>query len=283
MSKLSPSLKALINAAHSRPGPIPAPPNVGAVYSRIEREATAHKLGRPSWLALSTATTMTMNSPDSMVELFRSASASKPATESVAIAEFMREVGLKCIGFNGVPRTINMLNAFRAALPESVLSSLSTTPTRYPTPENVESINSRGRSLWDSIYRPLETKLENKLADAHPDLPVFIISGEYGALFTDPPRSTGANVGRISTSLVAIACLRAQQGVGPQVLSHIFGLRKAWDDGTWKTEPEAGQEEGIRWLVSDEGCTWALERVDEVVGTLGGGQGTTFAPFKAKL
>ena len=176
-----------------------------------------------------------------------------------------------------------MLNAFRAALPESVLSSLSTTPTRYPTPENVESINSRGRSLWDSIYRPLENKLENKLADAHPDLPVFIISGEYGALFTDPPRSTGANVGRISTSLVAIACLRAQQGVGPQVLSHIFGLRKAWDDGTWKTEPEAGQEEGIRWLVSDEGCTWALERVDEVVGTLGGGQGTTFAPFKAKL
>ena len=176
-----------------------------------------------------------------------------------------------------------MLNAFRAELPSDIVSSLSTTPTRYPDPSNVESINKRGRDLWNSIYRPLETKLEHKLGDAHPDLPVFIISGEYGALFSDPPRSTGANVGRITTSLVAVACLRAQQGVGPQVLSHVFGLRKAWDDGTWKSEPEAGSEEGIRWLVSDEGCTWALEKVDEVVDALGGGQGSTFAPFKAKL
>ena len=176
-----------------------------------------------------------------------------------------------------------MLNAFRASLPSSVVSSLSTQPTRYPTPSNIDSINSRGRALWDSIYRPLETKLENKLADAHPDLPVFIISGEYGALFTDPPRETGANVGRITTSLVAIACLRAQQGVGPQVLSHVFGLRKAWEDGSWRDEREAGEEEGIKWLASDDGCEWTLEKVDEVVEALGDGQGSTFAPFKAKL
>lgn len=185
--------------------------------------------------------------------------------------------------YHQVPRTINMLNAFRAELPSSVASSLNTASSRLPTPSNVDSINSRGRALWDSIYRPLERKLEDKLADAHPDLPVFIISGEYGALFSDPPRSTGANVGRITTSICAIACLRAQQGVGPQVLSHVFGLRKAWDDGTWKSEPEAGDEESIKWLVSDEGCTWVLEKVDEVVDALGGGQGSTFAPFKAKL
>ncbi|CAI6342259.1 unnamed protein product [Periconia digitata] len=283
MSKLAPSLKALINAAHARPGPIPAPRNIQDVYKKIEREASAHNLGRPTWLALTTAATMTMNSPESMTALYQSASASKPESESVAVAETMREVGLKCIGFNGVPRTINMLNAFRADLPSSVVSSLSTTPSRLPTTSNVDSINNRGRALWDSIYRPLEKKLENKLADAHPDLPVFIISSEYGALFTDPPRSSGANIGRISTSLVAIACLRAQQGVGPQVLSHVFGLRKAWDDGTWKSEPEAGDEAAIRWLVSDEGCTWTLEKVDEVVEALGGGQGSTFAPFKAKL
>jgi hypothetical protein len=176
-----------------------------------------------------------------------------------------------------------MLNAFRASLPESVVGSLNTTPSRLPTTDNVDSINSRGRALWDSIYRPLETKLEHKLADAHPDLPVFIISSEYGALFSDPPRSDGANVGRITTSLVAVACLRAQQGVGPQVLSHVFGLRKAWDDGTWKSEPQAGEENAVKWLVSDEGCTWVLEKVDEVVSALGGGQGSTFAPFKAKL
>ncbi|KAF2645584.1 hypothetical protein P280DRAFT_123217 [Massarina eburnea CBS 473.64] len=283
MSKLAPGLKALINAAHARPGPIPAPRHIQDVYKKIEREATAKKLGRPSWLALSTAATMTMNSPESMIALYKTASASKPESEGVAIAEIMREVGLKCIGFNGVPRTINMLNAFRAELPPSVASSLNTEPSRLPTTSNVESINDRGRALWDSIYRPLERKLEHKLSDAHPDLPVFIISNEYGALFSDPPRSSGANIGRITTSLVAVACLRAQQGVGPQVLSHVFGLRKAWDDGTWKSEPGAGEEDAIKWLVSDEGCTWVLEKVDEVVEAVGGGQGSTFAPFKSKL
>lgn len=176
-----------------------------------------------------------------------------------------------------------MLNAFRSSLPSPIISSLSTTPTRLPTQKNIDSINTRGRALWDSVYRPLEQKLEDKLADAHPDLPVFIISGEYGALFTDPQRNTGADVGRITTSIVAIACLRAQQGVGPQVLSHVFGLRKAFEDGTWKTEPQAGDEEAVKWLVSDEGCTWILEKVDDVVSALGGEEGSTFAPFKAKL
>jgi hypothetical protein len=176
-----------------------------------------------------------------------------------------------------------MLNAFRAELPSSIASSLNTKPTRLPDPSNIESVNLRGRALWDAIYKPLETKLEHKLGEAHPDLPVFIINQEYGGLFTDPPQKPGATVGRITTSLIAVTCLRAQQGVGPQVLSHVFGLRKSWDDGTWKQEPQAGDEEGIRWLVSDEGCTWVLEKVDELVAALGGGQGSTFAPVKAKL
>ncbi|KAL6702563.1 dolichyl-P-Man:Man(5)GlcNAc(2)-PP-dolichol alpha-1,3-mannosyltransferase [Coniothyrium glycines] len=283
MSKLSPALKALINAAHSRPGPVPAPPRIQAVYKRIEQEASQRRLGRPSWLGISTAATMTMNSPASMVALYQAASESQPLSEGVAIAEFMREIGLKCIGFNGIPRTINMLNAFRAELPASVVASLNTQPTRFPDASNVEATNKRGRELWNAIYRPLETKLEHKLGEAHPDLPVFIINSEYGGLFTDPPRSTGATVGRITTSLVAITCLRAQQGVGPQVLSHVFGLRKALEDGTWKQEPAAGDEEGIRWLASDEGCTWILHKVDELVAALGGGDGTTFAPVKAKL
>lgn len=102
MSKLAASVKALINASHARPGPVPAPRHIGDLYKRIETEATAHKLGRPSWLALSTAATMTLNSPDSMITLFDTASASKPDSERVAVAELMREVGLKCIGFNGV-------------------------------------------------------------------------------------------------------------------------------------------------------------------------------------
>lgn len=176
-----------------------------------------------------------------------------------------------------------MLNAFRASLPHEIYSKLNTIPTRYPDASNIYQINARGRGLWDKIYRPLNEKLEAKLGEAHPDLPVFIINNEYGGLFTDPERSTGATVGRITTSLIAITCLRAQQGVGPQVLSHVFGLRKALEDGSWKDEPAAGSEEAIRWLASDEGCTWVLEKTDELVEALGGAQGSTFAPARAKL
>ncbi|KAJ4985840.1 Dol-P-Man:Man(5)GlcNAc(2)-PP-Dol alpha-1,3-mannosyltransferase 2 [Stagonosporopsis vannaccii] len=283
MSKLSPALKQLINAAHARPGPLPAPRNVQNVFKKIEQEATDRELGRPSWLAVSTAATMTLNSPESMEALFYSSTQGKKVEESVQTAEFMREVALKCIGFNGIPRTINMLNAFRAALPQDIYSHLNTTPTRYPDPSNVEQINQRGRALWDKIYKPLNEKLEAKLGEAHPDLPVFIINNEYGGLFTDPERSTGATVGRITTSLIAITCLRAQQGVGPQVLSHVFGLRKALGDGSWRDEPAAGSEEAIKWLASDDGCTWVLEKTDELVEALGGAQGTSFAPVKAKL
>jgi hypothetical protein len=84
--------------------------------------------------------------------------------------------------------------------------------------------------------------------------------------------------GRVLTSLIAIACLRAQTGVGPQVLSHVFGLRKAFDDGT------AERVEGGTWLASDEGSTWILETVDAIVREIGAGKGTTFAPgIAAKL
>lgn len=115
MSKLSPTLKSLINAAHARPGPVPAPPRIQAIYGRIEKEATDRKLGRPSWLGISTAATMTMNSPESMIALYDSSSKSRPESEGVAIAEFMREIGLKCIGFNGVCEQLNPSSAQRNA------------------------------------------------------------------------------------------------------------------------------------------------------------------------
>jgi hypothetical protein len=119
MSKLSPTLKSLINAAHSRPGPVPAPPRIQAVYQRIQEEATERKLGRPSWLGISTAATMTMNSPESMIALYNSTSASRPQSEGVAIAEFMREIGLKCIGFNGVCSTLILTEIHLLTPPDS--------------------------------------------------------------------------------------------------------------------------------------------------------------------
>lgn len=220
-----------------------------------------------------------MNSPDSLAILFQLASKSQPINECVGNAEFMREVGLKCISFNGIPRTINCLNAFKASLPDSISAQLSRAPTRAPTPENAIAISDRGHELWDSIYRPFETKLYDKLADSHPDLPVHILNSHYGALLSDPQgRTTGAKVGRVLTSIVAIACLRAQSGVGPQVTSHVFGLRKAAEDGTWASDVEA--KEGVKWLAGEEGNSWILTSVDEIVQSIGDGMGSNFAPAR---
>jgi hypothetical protein len=46
---------------------------------------------------------MTMNSPESLTELHQLvSSSSKDTKQALYAAEFMREVGLKCISFNGV-------------------------------------------------------------------------------------------------------------------------------------------------------------------------------------
>lgn len=259
---------------------------------------------------------MTMNSPESLHALHALISRDSDLKKGIQNAELMREVGLKCIGFNGVPRVINCLNAFRDGLPPQVASGLTTTSSRTPTADNIEATKRRGRGLWDSIYKGFEVKLIDKLATAHPDLPVHIVNSEYGLLFSDPPTKTGhttatntsstdANakmlessdapspfadvprVGRLLTSIVAVACLRAQTGVGPQVISHIFGLRKALDDGTWRDDESRQNEDGARWLASNDGSTWILESVDEIVEALSQGGGSTYAPGmqreKAKL
>ncbi|KAJ5108269.1 hypothetical protein N7456_004944 [Penicillium angulare] len=279
MSKLSASLKSLINAPAARPNTVPAPANIASIYSKIQQTAQAQNVSHPSWIALSTAATMTMNSPESLAILYQVASSTSP--NKVETAELMREVGLKCISFNGIPRSINCLNSFKASLPDAVSTELSRTPTRAPNPANITSISERGHALWDSIYRPFEKKLYNKLADSHPDLPVHILHSNYGALLSDPARTTGASAGRVLTSIVAVACLRAQTGVGPQVLSHVFGLRKALEDGSWASDVET--EEGARWLASDEGNTWILNSVDAIVESISQGSGSNFAPGKAKL
>jgi hypothetical protein len=231
---------------------------------------------------------MTLNSPESLLQLYNLASASKHSTSSINpsdhpiyTAELMREVGLKCIGFNGVPRTINCLNAFRDGLPADIQSALAERkPRRMLGRENVDDVLDRGHGLWNSIYAPFSSKLIKKLATSHPDLPVHIVESEYGALFSDPAQSAplGANVGRVLTSVVAVACLRAQTGVGPQVLSHVFGLRKAVEG-----EAVAEDVEGGKWLASDEGSEWLLKKVDEVVGAIGGGFAGGYGELKAKL
>lgn len=147
---------------------------------------------------------------------------------------------------------------------------------------NIAATSRRGRGLWDSVYAPFEEKLVEKLAAAHPDLPVHILGSHYGPLLSDPPAGDSgvARSGRVLTSVVAIACLRAQTGVGPQVLSHVFGLRKAFEDGSYKAEGEDFAAE-TEWLASDEGSEWILKSVDSISEALGG---SNFArPGEAKL
>lgn len=231
------------------------------------------------------ATTFTLNSPASLAALHTVASASpnpptyRPLAPAPA-AELIREVGLKCISFNGIPRSINSLGAFRALLPASVQAQLETQPSRKLTPDNILQRQATGLALWTSVYDPFETKLLNRLGDSHPDLPVHILGGHYAQLLSNPEgveRGKLAEVGRVLTSLVAIAALRAQTGVGPQVLSHVFGLRKAVQQGFQEREAE-GEEEmrGMEWLAGEEGAEWVLRSVDAIVEKIG-------SNFAAKL
>ncbi|KAL2268453.1 hypothetical protein VTJ83DRAFT_3299 [Remersonia thermophila] len=287
MSKLSPSLKALINAPFARPGQVPAPPHMRQVYTRIAREAAERRYGHRPWIALSAAATVTLNSPASLLVLHSVASQlASPALTPLAAYELLREIALKCISFSGIPRTINTLTAFRAALAhEPWFASAATAPSRHVTARNAADVAARARRLWTSIYTPLDAKLEAKLADAHPDLPVHILTSHYGPLLADPDPDPGAGarrglatVGRTLTSVVAVASLRAQTGVGPQVVSHVFGLRKGVEQGAHRDEfaAEEAEAEGVERLATDEGCEWLLKSVDavaEAIGTAGGGFG----------
>lgn len=49
-----------------------------------------------------TATSMTMNSPDSLLAIHAAVTQSESLEDTVEMAELIREVGLKCISFNGV-------------------------------------------------------------------------------------------------------------------------------------------------------------------------------------
>lgn len=138
--------------------------------------------------------------------------------------------------------------------------------TRSLSPEQYEKARAAGRVLWDSIYQPKSKRLEEVLARSHPDLGHFILQQEYGPLFAPPSSYLSEHspapvweIGRVRTSLVAIAALRAQGGVGPQVTSHVWGLLKA------RGATESGSSTaGLDFLTTQQGAQWTIEIVDEV-------------------
>ena len=81
-----------------------------------------------------------------------------------------------------------------------------------------------------------------------------------GKVFTDVSSADDPDQGNLSRALgsvVGIACLRAEERVGPQLISHTFGLLKARH-----TENQSRED---AWLSSDEGTEWVVKTVDEIV------------------
>ena len=74
--------------------------------------------------------------------------------------------------------------------------------------------------------------------------------------YPDTDSQEQGNLTRALGSVVGIACLRAEQRVAPQLISHVFGLLKA------RSEPRLNEED--RWLSSDEGTEWVLRSVDQI-------------------
>lgn len=141
-------------------------------------------------------------------------------------------------------------------------------PSRH-TDESAAALTAAGgQTLWEQIHQPFASKVERKFSQAHPDLPLFIKGRIYGDLFCNFVCEKEETIGRVTTSLSAIACLRARPGFALQVFDHICGLKNAWRDGSWKSEPHVGSEKSIEWLLSDNGCIWVLRKVDELIEAL---------------
>jgi hypothetical protein len=147
---------------------------------------------------------------------------------------------------------------------------------RRLTPDDTSDTFSRGLSLWNSIYDPHSKKLIEKLAAYHPDLPVHIMESHYSLLLSDP--EPAGPLGRTLTSVLAIACLQAQDGVGSQTTSHVFGLQKAATE-PHDSEADSGMAEKDKlWLCGDAGNQWILESVETLRRAV-----EESGPVKAKL
>ncbi|EMD86592.1 hypothetical protein COCC4DRAFT_143506 [Bipolaris maydis ATCC 48331] len=262
MSEALQHLQAMLKPPHSLVPTVADTSHIQRLFHKWEKEARGKGLSYSSWLALMTATVIGASSEASMTALYHHATASMDLKDSIVIAEFMREIGLKGIAVVSLPQIMDMLDEFRASLPSAVISSLNTRSSSFANSDNINSIKEQGEKLWNAIHHPNGGKIERRLANAHPDLGNYIRYHVYGGLLS---RDYAVTVGRITISLCAIACLRASRPFSRQLAGHVHALKKTWNDGSWISDPNAGSQEGVRWLTSDEGCIWVLEVVDDLV------------------
>lgn len=271
----------------ANPSPSPSSQALTDAFGQLQRQAEGKGLGWGEWLSIATATLVTLNSPGSLASLHRfAAGSSLQLQDRLDRAQLMREVGLKCIGFIGIPKVINNLAALRKAVDEDqeLASALPTEPRRKLSGQDIPAVQSAAKAMWDDIYQPHHDKLIKILGHSNPDLPVFILDGEYGPLFSPPHTFRGNKaqpeptweVNRLRTSLVAIAALRAQGGVGPQVTSHVWGLMKA-EPSIAANDPHSN---GLKWITSEEGAVWTVEAVNALSEAV---EGSETAERESKL
>lgn len=119
-SKLSSSSIKLPAGRSAGPLGAPKETKLFQTFQTISDDAKSKGLGWGEWLSFTTATLVTLNSPKALQSLHRHAvnPSSLSIEDRIARACLMREVGLKCIGFIGIPKVINQLAALRAAVDE---------------------------------------------------------------------------------------------------------------------------------------------------------------------
>lgn len=264
---LPPAVKQLMALRNPQLPPAPSVTRLSAVLQSTFKDAQ-HRRAENGWLTLATCTLLTVNAPSSVGHLYKfvtrkdaeDAATRRSLAEAVQKAALMRESALKSSIFVGVPRTILSLAGMSEVLEDDVKAGLRQEAhgARVATPQNVDEIVARGRGLWKTIYTPHAEKLYNKLGAYHPDFIEFIIQA-YGAVLAPLPGgpSEEGNLSRALGSVVGTACLRAEGNVGPQLVSHVFGLLKARD--------VEGLSEEDYWLATDEGTEWVVRTTDAIL------------------
>ncbi|OSX59190.1 hypothetical protein POSPLADRAFT_1183854 [Postia placenta MAD-698-R-SB12] len=265
VAHLPPVVKQLLTLRNPHTFPGPPVAKLNDILTRTFRDAQQKKVEK-GWLTLTTCTLLTANVPSSVGHLYRFVTRDDPnkpetrrsLTEALDKAALMRESAMKSCIFVGVPRTILSFAGMFEAFEDDVKKDLRNESIRIATPENIESIKARGQALWDTIYQPHAVKLYNKLGGYHPDFIVFIIQA-YGAVLSPLPEGDAVrgNLSRALGSVVGTACLRAEEHVGPQLTSHVFGLLKA--------RYVQGLSEEDYWLATDEGTEWVIRTVDSIL------------------
>ncbi|KAI8443937.1 hypothetical protein BY996DRAFT_4549148, partial [Phakopsora pachyrhizi] len=126
-----------------------------------------------------------------------------------------------------------------------------------------------GLRVWKSVYNPLSERLIAKLSDSNPDLPNHIILSHYGHLLSDPAEKPGPS-GRVATSLVAIGPLCSLNKLGPQLLSHVLGLKKALNPTINGNEDQIRRlskdslGDGVDWLWRNKGVSWITVSINQL-------------------